>query len=130
MKTRSAWRLLGALPALALAGVLAPAPAASASATPTITATTTTRACASNDAGCSTPVATIPGNAQLQLICSRASDYYVEDLADRAYEGFVPKTSVRSAPGGLTDCDTASHPAIYAAANALGDYGKPVDPFY
>jgi hypothetical protein len=113
------------MPALALTGMLGLSPAAGASAIPTINATTTTRTCVTTtQAGCSTPVATIPVNAQLQVICSRGNDYYVEDLAHRAYEGFVSKASVRSAPGGLVDCDTTAHPAIFAAANGLGDYGQ------
>lgn len=118
----------GITPVLALVAALISAPVADASATPVITATTATRACASNDNGCSTTIATIPSGAQLQVICGRLSDYYVEDLANRALEGFVPETSVRYAPGGLEDCDTTAHPAIYAAANALGDVGQPVDP--
>lgn len=73
-------------------------------------------------------MATIPSGAQLQVICSRIGSYYVEDLANRALEGYVPKASVRNAPGGLADCDTIAHPAIYAAANALGYMNQNKDP--
>jgi len=87
--------------------------------------TTTTVTCVSTaQKGCTDPLATIPANAQLQVICSRGADYYVEDLAHRAYEGFVPQSHVSSAPSGLVDCDTTSHPAIFAAANGLGNVGQ------
>lgn len=128
MSSRYAKRVLGCVTttsALALTGVLGMAPAAGAGVSPTIKVTTTTRTCVSaTQAGCSTPIATIPANAQLQVICSRGSDYYVEDLAHRAYEGYVPQGNARNPPGGLVDCDTTTHPAIFAAANGLGDYGQ------
>lgn len=126
MGNRTAWCLLsaGIIPALALVGILG-APAAGASTTPTMTVTTTTATCVDTaQRGCTDPLATIPANAQLQVICSRGGDYYVEDLANRAYEGYVPQSHVRSAPGGLGDCDTTAHPAIFAAANGLGLYGS------
>jgi hypothetical protein len=58
------------------------------------------------------------------VVCSRGGDYYVEDLAHRAYEGYVLKNHVSNAPSGLADCDTTSHPAIFAAANGLGNVGQ------
>ncbi len=131
MKIRTTGGLLGTgvVSALALAAGLASAPAAGASTAPTTTSTTATRACAGSDDGCSTVIATIPSGAQLQVICTRVGDYYVEDLANRALEGFVPQGNVRNAPGGLAGCQTTAHPAIWAAANALGSVGKPVDPY-
>jgi hypothetical protein len=119
-------RLLGlaAIPSLALAGMLLTAPAASASATPTLISAASTRVCAGGSSWCSGIIAQIPANAQLQVICSRNSDYYVEDLANRALEGYVAKSNVRNPPGGLADCDTTHHPAFFAAANALGYYGS------
>jgi CHAP domain len=127
MRSHAGRRLLstGIAPVLALAGVLVSVPSAGASATPTMTVTTTTVTCVNTaQKGCTDPIATIRGTAQVQVICSRGSDYYVEDLAHRAYEGYVPKSRVRSAPAGLVDCDTASHPAIFAAANGLGNVGQ------
>lgn len=117
------------MPALALAAALVPASAAHAAPEAAIAATTATRACAGGGDGCSTTIAVIPAGAQLQVICTWEGDYYVEDLANRALEGFVPTGDVRNAPG-VASCHTAAHPAIWAAANALGDVGKPIDPFY
>ena len=131
MRCKRLRRVLGSGIILSLApvGMLLSAPAAGASATPTMIVKTTTTTCVDTaQKGCTQSLATIPAKAQLQVICSRGGDYYVEDLADRAYEGYVPKAHVSNAPGGLVDCDTTAHPAIYAAANALGDVGKPVDP--
>jgi cell wall-associated NlpC family hydrolase len=129
MNTGSIWRLLGvAIPPLALVGALASAPAAGASATPTSINATSTHLCAGSASWCPDVIASVPVNAQLQVICSRVNSYYIEDLANRALEGFVAKSDVRNAPGGLGDCDTTAHPAIYAAANALGWMGQEYDP--
>ncbi len=127
MRNRPARHLVsaGTISALALVGAVVSAPVAGASTTPTITVTTTTVTCVDTaQSGCTDPVATISANAQLQVICSRGGDYYVEDLAHRAYEGYVPQSHVRNPPGGLGDCDTTAHPAIFAAANGLGNVGQ------
>ena len=109
-----------AIPAFTLISSLTTASAAGASPTPTINSTTSTHLCAGSGSWCPDVIASIPAHAQLQVICSRNSSYYVEDLANRALEGFVAQSDVANAPGGLGDCDTTLHPAIYAAANALG----------
>lgn len=126
MTIKSFLRLLSlpTLLILALGGVLASTPTANASTTPMIINATSTYLCASNASWCPRVIASVPANAQLQVICSRINSYYIEDLANRALEGFVAKSDVRNAPGGLADCDTPAHPAIYAAANALGWMGQ------
>jgi hypothetical protein len=131
MTNRSVLRLLGwAIPAVALTGMVVTAPAAGASANPTMVRTTSTKLCASDSSWCGDVIASIPAKAQLQVICSRIGSYYVEDLANRALEGFVAKSDVASPPAGLVDCDTTAHPAIYAAANALGWMKQNHDPLY
>jgi hypothetical protein len=132
MNKRTVVRILGcvAIPSFALTTSVVTASAAGASPTPTIISTTSTHLCAGSASWCPDVIATIPAHAQLQVICSRVSSYYVEDLANRALEGFIVKSDVANAPGGLTDCDTAGHPAIYAAANALGWMGQDHDPLY
>jgi hypothetical protein len=91
---------------------------------------TSTHLCAGSASWCPDVIAAIPARAQVQVICSRAASFYVEDLADRALEGFVAQSDVASPPSGLVDCDTTAHPAIYAAANALGWMTQPHLPLY
>ncbi len=70
-----------------------------------------------------TLTAGIPTGSGLEVICSRDNDYYIEVLAHPNQEGYVPESDVSNPPSGLTDCNTEAHPAIYAAANAIGYLG-------
>ena len=115
-----AWALLAAAGTALAATMIAGAPMASASTPPMVISATPAHLCAGPASWCPDVIASLPAGAQVQVICSRVSSYYVENLARRASEGFVAKSDIRNAPGGLADCDTKAHPAIYAAANALG----------
>jgi cell wall-associated NlpC family hydrolase len=128
MHIQSVKRLLrvGVVPALALAGVIASTSPAWATATPTLNRAGSTVLCAGSTPRLQcgqTLTASIPAGSGLQVICSRSNDYYIEVLAHRNQEGYVPKSDVLNPPSGLTDCDTTAHPAIYAAANAIGFLG-------
>ena len=128
MHIQSVRRLLrvGVIPALALAGVIASTSPTGASATPTLNRAGSTVLCAGSTPRLQcgqTLTASIPAGSGLQVICSRSNDYYIEVLAHRNQEGYVPKSDVSNPPSGLTDCDTTAHPAIYAAANAIGFLG-------
>lgn len=116
--------------AFALTSALLSTSVSNAASNPTIINATSAHLCAGTASWCPDAIAKVPANAQLQVICSRVNSYYVEDLANRALEGFVAKSDVRNPPGGLVDCDTTTHPAIYAAANALGWMGQDHDPLY
>jgi len=115
----------GAVPALVMAGAVVAASPAGASTTPTLTHAVQTVLCANTaDRYCGqTLTASIPAGAGLEVICSRHNDYYIEVLAHRNQEGYVPQSDVSTAPTGLADCNTPSHPAIYAGANAIGYLG-------
>jgi hypothetical protein len=117
---------MGAIPTLVLAGAVVSAPAAGASATPSLSQAKQTTLCATPTGQyCGqTLTALIPAGTQISVRCYHASAYYINVLAHTNQEGYVPQSAVSHAPSGLTDCDSASHHAIWAAAWAINYLGN------
>jgi cell wall-associated NlpC family hydrolase len=125
-------RLGGAIVAVfALAGgSVAMAPAAGAANTPTLSAAVQTTLCATPTGKyCSqTLTAKIAAGTPVTVVCSHGPAYYIRVTARQNQEGYVQRSDVSNPPSGLTDCDSASHQAIWAAALAIGYLGTDTDP--
>jgi cell wall-associated NlpC family hydrolase len=134
MHIRLMRRLLcvAAIPGLALAGTVVSASPAAASSSPALSKAVQTYLCASTtNSHCGqTLTASIPAGSAVSVTCDHGSDYYIVVTAHQNQEGYVPKGDVSGAPAGLTDCDTAAHRAIWAAAWAIGYLGQDYDVDY
>lgn len=121
----------GVAAALTLAaGGMGMAPAAGAAGTPTLSVAVQTTLCAT-PAGkyCGqTLTAKIAAGTPVTVVCSHGPAYYIRVTAHQNQEGYVQRSDVSDAPPGLTDCDNASHQAIWAAALAIGYLGTDTDP--
>jgi cell wall-associated NlpC family hydrolase len=100
-------------------------PAATASTTPVLNKAVQTTLCAKPTGKyCSqTLTAAIAAGTPVTVVCSHGPAYYIRVTAHQNQEGYVQKSDVSDPPSGLTDCDSASHQAIWAAAWAIGYLG-------
>jgi cell wall-associated NlpC family hydrolase len=71
-----------------------------------------------------TLTAMIAAGTQVTVVCSHGPAYYIRVTARQNQEGYVKQSAVSDPPSGLTDCDSASHQAIWAAALAIGYLGS------
>jgi cell wall-associated NlpC family hydrolase len=113
---------------LMTAGAMGAAPAAMAS-TPTLNHAEQLVLCANtSDPYCGqTLTAGIPAGTAVNVTCYHRSDYYVVVAAHHNQQGYVPQSDVSGAPSGLSDCNTAAHPSIWAGAWAIGYLGTNTD---
>ena len=113
-------------------GSLVMAPAAGAAGIPTLSRTVQTTLCATPTGKyCGqTLTAEIAAGTPVTVVCSHGPAYYIQVTARQNQEGYVARTDVSDPPSGLTDCDSASHQAIWAAALAIGYLGTDTDPEY
>lgn len=126
--TRARLRVAAGLAmAVALAGGgLGVAHAAVAAATPRLNKAVQTRLCAnaSSSRYCAqTLTADIRAGTSVTVVCYHGPAYYIRVTAHVNQEGYVSKGVVSSPPSGLTDCDSATHQAIWAAAWSIGYLG-------
>lgn len=116
----------GLAAAFALAGgSLSITTAAMAASTPTLNKAVRTTLCAKPSGKyCSqTLTAAIAAGTPVTVVCSHGPAYYIRVTAHQNQEGYVQRSAVSDPPPGLTDCDSASHQAIWAAALAIGYLG-------
>jgi cell wall-associated NlpC family hydrolase len=117
---------VGLTAGLALAGgTLGITPAATAASAPTLNKAVQTTLCATPTGKyCSqTLTAAIAAGTPVTVVCSHGPAYYIRVTAHQNQEGYIQRADVSDPPPGLTDCDSASHQAIWAAALAIGYLG-------